>query len=389
MSAEDHYLNALEALDQGDRDLALKEAKEATKLDPEHVDAWQLYSDAALPPHGQPVSLIDASKSLSAVRKVVQLDPTRIDMWVRGGRLLADELGLLIEAMDWWQEVRHHAPDEVTPLIEQATILADMGLYEDSRKRLETILDENMDVATTQYGRIHQLLGLVRAAAVEDDAQHFKPWQKRHSGWGAIETKMKKPPVSETFIFMITTIPILFAVIIISNSLAGQGWGAFCLTSLVIFATVLFGMRIAKNLFRSVNRPAFNLLRAMNFEAASSYSVIPENIRTSVLYMYIMQRKPVAWQERMLIIIEEQNKLPKNWKITLPDFESHYEDLGYIEDESEEDEDEKSPASTFWEEDDDEDKVTDTTKTVIQNITIKDSVIVGDVANAIPSKEDD
>ena len=338
MSAEEHYLNAIEALESGDRDTALKEAKAATKIDPEHVDAWQVYSDAALMTNGEPVSLIDVSKSFSALKKVVQLEPTRIDMWVRGGRLLADELGLLVEALQWWQDVRHHAPHEVTPLIEQATILADMGMYEESRKRLETIINENMDVATTQYGRIHQLLGMVRTAATQDPNEHFKPWEKRHSGWGAIEAKMKKPPVSETFIFMITTVPILFAVILLSNTVAGQGWGAFCLTSIVIFATVLFGMRIAKNLFRSVNRPAFNLLRAMNFEASSGFSVIPENIRTSVLCMYIMQRKPKAWQERMIKIIEEDNKIPKNWKITLPDFDSHYDELGYIDEDEEDDE---------------------------------------------------
>jgi hypothetical protein len=85
----------------------------------------------------------------------------------------------------------------------------------------------------------------------------------------------------------------------------------------------------------------------MNFEASSGFSVIPENVRTSVLCMYIMQRKPNAWQERMIKIIEENNKIPKNWKITLPDFESHYDELGYIED-GEEDEEDK--ASAFWEE---------------------------------------
>ena len=161
MSAEEHYLNAIEALESGDRETALKEAKSATKIDPEHVDAWQVYSDAALMADGDSVSLIDVSRSFSALKKVVELEPTRIDMWVRGGRLLADELGLLVEALQWWQDVRHHAPHEVTPLIEQATILADMGMYEEARKRLETIINENMDVATTQYGRIHQLLGMV------------------------------------------------------------------------------------------------------------------------------------------------------------------------------------------------------------------------------------
>ena len=43
MSAEDHYLDALEALDNDDREKALEEAYKAVKLDEEHVDACRLY----------------------------------------------------------------------------------------------------------------------------------------------------------------------------------------------------------------------------------------------------------------------------------------------------------------------------------------------------------
>lgn len=332
MSAENHYLDAIEALDKGDRDGALAMAYKAVKLDPDHVDAWQLISDAHLLADGKAASLIEASKSLTAVKTIVKLDPTRIDMWVRGGRLLADELGLMIDALDWWQQVRLHAPYEVTPLIEQATILADLGLYAEGRERIETILNENMDVATSQYGRVHQLLGLFNTAVQQNSNEHFKPWEKRHPGWLAIESKMRKAPVSETTIFMLITVPVLFGVIVLSNFLAGEGLAAFCLTSVVIFIAVIAGMRFTKNMFRTINRPAFNLLRAMNFESSSGYSIISEEIRTSVLYMYILQRKPVAWQERMLIIVEEKNKLPKNWNIELPDFESHLDEMGVIED---------------------------------------------------------
>ena len=341
MSAEDHYLDAIEALDNGNREEALKQAYKAVKLDPEHTDAWQVISDSHLNSKGQADNLIDASKSLSAVKKIVNLDPSRIDMWVRGGRLLADELGLMIDALEWWQEVRHHAPYEVTPLIEQATIMADLGLYQEGRERIETILNENMDVATSQYGRVHQLLGLFNSAIQQDQSQYFKPWEKRHPGWSAIESKMRKPPVSETFIFMLVTVPILFGVVILSNMLAGEGFTAFCLTSIVIFVAVIAGMRFTKNMFRSINRPAFNLLRAMNFESSTGYSIISEEIKTSVLYMYILQRKPIAWQERMLLIVEENTSLPKNWKLELPDFDSHLDEIGYIEDG-----DEQSP---FWE----------------------------------------
>ena len=252
MSAENHYLDAIEALDNGDREGALTIAYKAVKVDPEHVDAWQLISDAHLLADGKAANLIDASKSLAAVKTITKLDPTRIDMWVRGGRLLADELGLMFDALDWWQEVRVHAPYEVTPLIEQATILADLGLYKEGRERIETILNENMDVATSQYGRVHQLLGLFNTAVQQNTNDHFKPWEKRHPGWGAIESKMRKAPVSETTIFMLITVPVLFGVIVLSNFLAGEGLAAFCLTSVVIFIAVIAGMRFTKNMFRTM-----------------------------------------------------------------------------------------------------------------------------------------
>ena len=37
----------------------------------------------------------------------------------------------------------------------------------------------------------------------------------------------------------------------------------------------------------------------------------------------------------MLMIVEEKNKLPKNWNLELPDFDSHLDDIGHIEDDEE------------------------------------------------------
>ena len=34
----------------------------------------------------------------------------------------------------------------------------------------------------------------------------------------------------------------------------------------------------------------------------------------------------------MIKIIEEENPLPKNWKPVFPDFESHLDEIGFIED---------------------------------------------------------
>ncbi len=333
MSAEGHYLDALEALESNDVDLAIENARKTVDIDPEHVDAWNLLSDLYLLNQTNP-SLQRAAQSLSALKKALELDPERLDLWVRGGRLLADDLGQLHDALKWWQNCRHIAPNEVTPIVEQASILADMGEYELSRQRLETILNENMDVATSQFAKINGLLRLVRAAQDQDRKDIFRPQEKNHNAWKAIEYKMKKPPVSENYIFLLSTVPFLFLIVISSQRFAGDGWTAFCFTSLVILMAVLFGVRFSRKMFQVANRPAFNLLRAMNFEASTGFVVISEEIRTSVLYMYIMQRKPQAWQERMLRIIEAGKQLPSSWKLNLPDFDSHLDEL--IEDDDEE-----------------------------------------------------
>ena len=336
MGAEHHYLNAVEAYDNGDVETAYEEAYKAVQIDPEHVDAWQLCAETALPQKGEKPTLLQAAKSLAAVRKIIALDPNRTAMWMLGGRLLTDELGLLSEGLQWWQDLRHQLPKEVTPLVEQAALLADMGHYLEAKYRLDTIIEDKLDGGPTQLAKINQLRSQVIAAANLQTSEHFKPWEKHHNGWGAIEVKMGKGPVSESFLFLITTVPVLMIVVYFSNQVAGRGWGAFCMTSLVIFGTVLFGMRTAKRLFHSINRPAFNLLRAMNFEANTGYSIIHSEIRTSPLYIFIMQRKPKAWQERMLKIIDSDTPLPMNWKPNFPDFESHLDEVGYIDEEGEE-----------------------------------------------------
>ena len=144
MSAESHYLNALEALEEGDRDRAKTEAKKATSLDPNHLEAWSVYVEAVLPPSGGQASMKEAAQALSAVKIIVAADPDRMDMWVLGGRLIADELGMLHDALHWWQSCREIAPQEVTPVVEMSSILADMGHYAEAHERLQSILDDNM-----------------------------------------------------------------------------------------------------------------------------------------------------------------------------------------------------------------------------------------------------
>ena len=138
--------------------------------------------------------------------------------------------------------------------------------------------------------------------------------------------RMNKPPISESKIFLLITTPILMLEVIMAPQLFGSGFGGFCLTSLLILTTVIFGMRISRRWFQRLNRPAFNLLRAMDFETATGYVVIPEEIRISKLFMFILSRRPPAFQDRMLKIVDSKETFKGDWKPKLPDFSSHISD---------------------------------------------------------------
>ena len=150
---------------------------------------------------------------------------------------------------------------------------------------------------------------------------------------------MKKPPISESKIFLLITTPILMLEVIMAPQIFGSGFGGFCLTSLLILTTVIFGMRISRRWFQRLNRPAFNLLRAMDFETSTGYVVIREEIRLSTLFMFILSRRPPAFQKRMLKIVDAQETLKGDWKPKLPNFSSHQSELEVFWDEDAEDED--------------------------------------------------
>lgn len=182
MGAEHHYLNAVEAYDDGDVDTAYEEAYKAVQIDPEHVDAWQLCAETSLPQKGEKPSLLQAAKSLAAVRKIIALDPNRTAMWMLGGRLLTDELGLLSEGLQWWQDLRHQLPKEVTPLLEQASLLADMGHYLEAKYRLDTIIEDNLDGGPAPLSSLHSKASSTHSRVANPfSGQSGAPPQTRHA----------------------------------------------------------------------------------------------------------------------------------------------------------------------------------------------------------------
>lgn len=312
-------------MDDEDKSGALKSAKLAIKADPEHAEAWWLISGLELPASDSP-TLIQASRSLSACRKTVSLEPSNNAAWVRGGQLLADELGMYEEALVWWQRRRELAPHDPVAVIEQSALLADLGLYSKASVHLKQIFDEDLDVSPKQYQRIARLHGTMSKAAEQDPVEHFKPWEKRHPGWSMIEFRKNKNPVSESLIFLLVTSPFLVMEMWLARSMNDAGFFGFCLTSLVVLFTVMTGMRFSRKLFHRVNKPSFDMVRAQDVETSSGCIVIPEEIRTSKMYMSILQRRPKAYQERTLSIVDEGKPLPKGWTPSVPDLEVDFPD---------------------------------------------------------------
>ena len=68
-------------------------------------------------------------------------------------------------------------------------------------------------------------------SSYQESQQHFKPAKKHLAG--GTEARSRKAPVS-ALIFMLTTVPFLVVEVFLARGLFGDGWGGFCLTSLLI-----------------------------------------------------------------------------------------------------------------------------------------------------------
>lgn len=331
--AEDAYLDALEALTEGKRKDAIELASALVKAEPDHAAAWALLSDAYIPEDRKVrLTLDDTAKAIGATRFAVKLDPRRTDLWIRGAVLMRS-IGCWEDALQWWQDARHHMPKEAMPLVEQATILADLGMYDEAAERLEQIIEENLDVGPSQNARIMALLNLVRKAATKDRAMLFRPWEPHHDGWDIIRLRMRRGPISENTIFLMTAGPALMLLVLMAQNQTERGWSGFCLVSMAILATTIVGMRLSRRWHQQINRPALNLVRAMDVEASSGHVLIPEDIRISRLHAILLQRTPQAYQARVLKIVERGRTWPKGHLPRLPDFDSHLDEIGFIEDE--------------------------------------------------------
>ncbi len=320
---DDLWLDSIDAERRGDREETLRICKELVTIEPDNSDAWMTIARMELPAptkgKQEMPSLLQTAKSVTALRKVVDLDPENRGAWDLGGTLLVDHLGMMDDALEWWESRREHAPTEVTPLIEQISILVRMGYYEECADLIEEMFSSEMDATDggvkMRMGRVSQTVS--KASKMEAD-EIFRPNQPNHPRWGVIEKLKKKKPISQGLFLMLFVAPLAFFVGSGSMLFIGNSGWSIPIVFIILLLTVVIISRLSMNLLQSINRHALDLERAIDYETTTGQVCIPETIRDSPLYSSLMKSKMPAIKERVHLIVESDEKIPKKWKLNLP-----------------------------------------------------------------------
>ena len=319
----DLWMDAIESEERGDRDSTLRICRELVANEPDNPDAWMTIARMELPAptkgKQEMPSLLQAAKSVTALRKVAELDPENRQAWNLGGTLLVDHLGMMDDALEWWEKRREYAPTEVTPLIEQISILVRMGYYEECAGLIEEMFSSEMDSVDgglkMRMGRVSQTVS--KASKMESD-DIFRPNQPKHPRWEIIEKLKKKKPISQGLFLMLFVAPMAFFVGSTSMIFIGDSGWSLPIVFIILLVTVMAISRLSMNLLQSINRHALDLERAIDYETTTGQVCIPESIRGSPLYSSLMKNKMPAIKERINLIVESGEKISKKWELSIP-----------------------------------------------------------------------
>jgi len=260
-------------------------------------------------------SLEQSAKSMSALRKVVSIEPKNIEAWNIGGWLLADNLGMLEDALQWWEEYRREYPSDVTPIIEQISLLVRLGLYEECAERLIELYDEGMDAPSNQQTmRMDGVRKMVERAAKMEKEDIFRPQNPEHPRWEVIERMKKVKPLTSTF----------WLIVFIFGSIAMTFLGGSILGFILVFLLILgsFGIltRASMGLLQKRNRHALDVDRAIDHETSSGKLCIPDSIRGSVVYNSMLKNRSNAIIERLELLVEAGEKMSPQFMLKLPEW---------------------------------------------------------------------
>ena len=322
-TAEMLWLDAIEANESGDREAALSMAEEVVSMDGKHSDAWMAVAQWVLPSDSRGRQLMpdlsQASKSMSALRRVVDLDPDNEHAWRLGGEIMVGHLGMLEHGLKWWEERKRVAPSDVLPYFEQAFILISMGYFEQAGDCLD-----DMDAIVAKQpsrsleAKATRLREIFREESKLEEEVGFEPQNNKDESWGLISRMSKKKPITETYFLVMFVMPIVFllgtlAMYMFSGVKFGTG-----IVMLLIVAMYFWIARISRGLLLKVNRPEKFLNRALDHESSTGKVCIPADLRGSKLCSHIMKTRMPAFKQRMAIIEESEEALPGNWELSIP-----------------------------------------------------------------------
>jgi hypothetical protein len=289
----------------------------------DHTDAWMAIATWSLPPpsRGKQIqpTLGQSAKAMAALRKVVLYDPKNVEAWKIGGWILVDNLGMLEDGLQWWEEYRNQFPKDVNPLIEQISILVRFGLYEECGIKLSELFSGDLDELSSQQAvRIDGVKRMVERAANMEKEEIFRPQEPTHPRWDVIEKMKKVKPLSSTFWLIAFIAPVVLIFGSITMTFLGGSIPGFILVFLMILGAFGFLTRASMGLLQRRNRHALDVDRAIDYETSSGKICIPESIRGSIVYNSMIKNRSPAVIQRLDLLIEADEKMSSKFILKIP-----------------------------------------------------------------------
>ena len=314
------WLDAMEANEEGNREAALAMAEEIVSLDEGHSDAWFAIAQWTLPidSRGKQMmpDMIQSSKTMSAIKKTVELDPQNEHAWKIGGEIMVGHLGMLEHGLEWWEGRKDAAPSDVLPYFEQVSILIRLGYFEEAGEYLE-VLDRMIESQPSKSleARAGRLRGIYEEQASMERELGFEPQNSKDDSWDLISRMRKKKPITETYFLLMFVMPIVFLL----GSAAMMVVPSTLVVMLLIIAMYFGIARFSRRLLLKLNRPESFLNRAIDIECSSGKVCVPDDIRVSKLYSYVIKKRTPSFQERLGVIEQSGEPLPMNWSLDVPE----------------------------------------------------------------------
>ena len=142
----------------------------------------------------------------------------------------------------------------------------------------------------------------------------FEPQNSKDESWGLISRMRKKKPITETYFLIMFVMPIVF--------LLGSAAMMLIPSTLIVMILIIamyFGIaRLSRRLLLKLNRPESFLNRAIDIECSSGKVCVPDEIRGSKLYSHVIKNRTPSFKERLGVIEQSGEPLPRKWSLEIP-----------------------------------------------------------------------